>query len=83
MPELTRSSIKMLTVVAQFGSDNAKQSSREILDKFGTDELPALLEQKRKMSGSFMKAVLEGDYLEAIILADLENRYALITLLDK
>lgn len=62
---------QMLEALAISGSDNCRHKAQKILAGSTTVEI------ELTYCGSFMKAVFEGDYLEALRRADSENTTAL------
>lgn len=74
---MTTDTQEMLHAIAQHGSEPAKAKATAILKELTT------IEEEIKYTGSFMTAVLKGDFLSALRCADRENKQALLNLIKK
>ena len=72
MASETMSTTQMLFAIAAKGSSASKLKAQKILEGKTTVEKEVLF------CGSFMKAVLKGEYENAMQCADVENRLALL-----
>lgn len=62
---------EMIQKLTRSGNDSVRNLCNRILSKQTT------IEEERRYTGSFMSAVLDGNYEDAIARADLDNRTAL------